>query len=69
MNALPWFLTSDTTGANSGRDFSSIKKTSLGDGQTESASLTYQELELQARAIACQLLELGATGERALLPD
>lgn len=41
--------------------------TFLGDGETESASLTYQELDLQARVMATQLLELGATGERALL--
>ena len=41
--------------------------TFLGDGQTESASLTYQELDLQARAMAGQLLNLGATGKRALL--
>lgn len=42
--------------------------TFLSDGETETASLTYGELEKQARAIAVQLQELGITnGERALL--
>ncbi|NER35047.1 MAG: fatty acyl-AMP ligase [Oscillatoria sp. SIO1A7] len=37
------------------------------DGETVKASLTYQELDRQARAIAAQLQNLGAAGERALL--
>ncbi|ACK70306.1 Beta-ketoacyl synthase [Gloeothece citriformis PCC 7424] len=41
--------------------------TFLGDGETESLSLTYQQLDQQARAIAVQLQSLNATGERALL--
>ncbi|WP_250121427.1 fatty acyl-AMP ligase [Chroococcidiopsis sp. CCMEE 29] len=41
--------------------------TFLPDGETEVASLTYQELDRQARAIAAQLQLLEATGSRALL--
>ena len=41
--------------------------TFLQDGETEAGSLTYQELELQARAIAAYLQSLVAIGERALL--
>ncbi len=41
--------------------------TFLPDGETESGSLTYQELDRQARAIAAQLQSLGATGSRALV--
>jgi acyl-CoA synthetase (AMP-forming)/AMP-acid ligase II len=41
--------------------------TFLPDGETEVASLTYQELDRQARAIAAQLQLLKATGSRALL--
>ncbi len=41
--------------------------TFLQDGETESDSLTYQELERKARAIAAQLQSLQATEERALL--
>ncbi|NMF64063.1 non-ribosomal peptide synthetase [Brasilonema octagenarum UFV-E1] len=42
--------------------------TFLQDGETESSSLTYQELDRQARAIAQELQLLGvAKGERALL--
>jgi acyl-CoA synthetase (AMP-forming)/AMP-acid ligase II len=41
--------------------------TFLRDGETESGSLSYQELDRQARAIAVSLQFLGATGERALL--
>ncbi|MEG4634367.1 LLM class flavin-dependent oxidoreductase [Microcoleus sp. AR_TQ3_B6] len=41
--------------------------TFLLDGETEESSLTYLELELQARAIATRLQDLGASGERALL--
>jgi len=41
--------------------------TFLLDGETEEVSLTYQELDLQARAIAALLQTLGASGERALL--
>ena len=41
--------------------------TFLQNGEAEGGSLTYQELEQQARAIAAQLQSLGATGERALL--
>ncbi|KOR38111.1 MULTISPECIES: fatty acyl-AMP ligase [Planktothricoides] len=39
----------------------------LGDGERESGSLTYQQLDTMARAIAAELQSLGATGERALL--
>ncbi|BAZ25547.1 AMP-dependent synthetase and ligase [Kalymmatonema gypsitolerans NIES-4073] len=41
--------------------------TFLQDGETASISLTYQELERQARAIAAYLQSLNATGERVLL--
>ena len=41
--------------------------TFLLDGETESASLTYQELDRYSRAIASQLQALGLSGERALL--
>ena len=41
--------------------------TFLQDGETESDSLTYQELDTWARAIAAKLQSLKATGERALL--
>lgn len=41
--------------------------TFLGDGETESSRLTYQELDKQARAIASQLQSLNLAGERALL--
>jgi acyl-CoA synthetase (AMP-forming)/AMP-acid ligase II len=41
--------------------------TFLLDGETEEISLTYRELDLQARAIATSLQNLGASGERALL--
>ncbi|MBW4417614.1 MAG: amino acid adenylation domain-containing protein [Myxacorys californica WJT36-NPBG1] len=39
----------------------------LGDGETESASLTYQELDRRSRAIAAQLQAFNLWGERALL--
>lgn len=41
--------------------------TFLQDGETASISLTYQELERQARAIAAYLQSLNATAERVLL--
>ncbi len=41
--------------------------TFLQDGETEAGSLTYQELDLQARAIAAYLQSINATGERVLL--
>ena len=41
--------------------------TFLRDGETEEINLTYLELDLQARAIATSLQNLGAKGERALL--
>ncbi|MBK1987682.1 fatty acyl-AMP ligase [Sphaerospermopsis aphanizomenoides BCCUSP55] len=41
--------------------------TFLRDGETEEVSLTYQELDQKAQAIACHLQSLGAEGERALL--
>ncbi len=41
--------------------------TFLADGETESGSCTYQELDLQARAIAVQLLTKVQPGDRALL--
>ena len=39
----------------------------LKNGENESASLTYQELDSRARAIAARLQQLEATNERALL--
>ncbi|AFZ56827.1 type I polyketide synthase [Anabaena cylindrica FACHB-243] len=39
----------------------------LQDGEIETASLTYQELDTQVRAIAAHLQSIGASGERALL--
>lgn len=39
----------------------------LQDGEIESASLTYQELDIQARAIAAYLQSQNAEGQRALL--
>ncbi len=39
----------------------------LQDGETESGSLTYSELDNRARAIALELQSLQATGERGLL--
>ncbi len=41
--------------------------TFLQDKETESDTLTYQELDLKARAIAASLQSLGASGKRALL--
>ncbi|WP_019505670.1 fatty acyl-AMP ligase [Pleurocapsa sp. PCC 7319] len=41
--------------------------TFLADGENESGSCTYQELDLQARAIAVQLLTKVKPGDRALL--
>ncbi|MGB3654131.1 MAG: AMP-binding protein, partial [Rivularia sp. (in: cyanobacteria)] len=41
--------------------------TFLFDGETEQATLTYQELDRLARRIATQLQARGLTGERALL--
>ncbi|MCZ6635980.1 MAG: AMP-binding protein [bacterium] len=41
--------------------------TFLGKGETETASLTYAELDRQARAIATSLQQLGAKDQRALL--
>ncbi len=41
--------------------------TFLLNGETEETTLTYLELDLQARAIATSLQNLGASGERALL--
>ncbi|MEY4517927.1 MAG: hypothetical protein RLZZ499_526, partial [Cyanobacteriota bacterium] len=41
--------------------------TFLADGEHESASCTYQQLDLQARAIAVQLLTKVKPGDRALL--
>jgi acyl-CoA synthetase (AMP-forming)/AMP-acid ligase II len=41
--------------------------TFLENGETESASLTYQQLQLQARAIAARLQQVVAPGDRALL--
>ncbi|HEY9301542.1 MAG TPA: AMP-binding protein, partial [Phormidium sp.] len=41
--------------------------TFLLDGETEEISITYRELDLQARAIATSLQNLGVSGERALL--
>ncbi|MFN6571677.1 SDR family oxidoreductase [Dendronalium sp. ChiSLP03b] len=39
----------------------------LQDGEIETASLTYRELDRQVRAIAAHLQSIGASGERALL--
>ncbi|MCP2728621.1 fatty acyl-AMP ligase [Limnofasciculus baicalensis] len=44
-----------------------IAYTFLKNGETEEVSLSYQQLDLEARAIASHLQSLGATGERALL--
>ncbi len=41
--------------------------TFLLDGEAEESSITYRELDLQARAIATRLQDLGASEERALL--
>ena len=41
--------------------------TFLADGETESGSLTYHELDQQARAIAAQLQTLTSPGDRALV--
>jgi non-ribosomal peptide synthetase component F/aryl carrier-like protein len=41
--------------------------TFLVNGEMEGVRLSYGELDQQARAIACQLQRLGATGERVLL--
>ncbi|EAZ89252.1 fatty acyl-AMP ligase [Crocosphaera chwakensis] len=41
--------------------------TFLKDGETESISLTYEELDLEAKNIATKMLLLGVSGERALL--
>ncbi|MBD2166644.1 amino acid adenylation domain-containing protein [Calothrix membranacea FACHB-236] len=41
--------------------------TFLQDGETQAATLTYQDLDRQSRAIASQLQTLGLSGERALL--
>ncbi len=41
--------------------------TFLPDGETQAATLTYQELDRRSRAIASQLQALGLSGERALL--
>ncbi len=41
--------------------------TFLADGENEQQTLTYQDLDRQARAIAALLLDLKASGERALL--
>ena len=41
--------------------------TFLADGENESGSITYQELDLQAKAIAVQLLTKVKPGDRALL--
>ncbi|MCT7952156.1 amino acid adenylation domain-containing protein [Ancylothrix sp. C2] len=43
------------------------KYTFLADGETETASLTYRELDKLARAHAARLQALGMSGERALL--
>src|SRR5437016_4132807 len=39
----------------------------LEDGESRECHLTYEEVDLRARAIAAYLLEHGAAGERALL--
>jgi amino acid adenylation domain-containing protein len=41
--------------------------TFLQDGETQTVTLTYQELDRHSRAIASQLQALGLTGERAVL--
>lgn len=46
---------------------SKVAFTFLEDGEIEKASLTYEELDRQARAIAVQLQSLGVAGSRALL--
>ncbi len=44
-----------------------VAYTFLQDGETESAQLSYKELDQQARAIAVQLQSMNAAGSRALL--
>nr|VFJ52093.1 MAG: Acyl-CoA synthetase (AMP-forming)/AMP-acid ligase II [Candidatus Kentron sp. FW] len=44
-----------------------ITYTFLKDGEVEEASLTYGQLDLQARAIAARLQEIATPGDRALL--
>ncbi|WP_017654183.1 type I polyketide synthase [Fortiea contorta] len=44
-----------------------IAYTFLVDGETESVSITYQELDQKARSLAMQLLQHGVPGSRALL--
>lgn len=41
--------------------------TFLSDGETEKATVTYEELDKRSRRLAAQLQALGLTGERALL--
>ncbi len=43
------------------------KYTFLSDGETETASLTYRELDKMARVHAARLQGMGVSGERALL--
>lgn len=40
--------------------------TFLVDGEIETAKLTYAELDRRVRAIAVQLIDIGASGKRAL---
>jgi acyl-CoA synthetase (AMP-forming)/AMP-acid ligase II len=44
-----------------------VSHTFLQEGKTETGSLTYQQLDQQARAIAVQIQNLTAKGERAIL--
>ncbi len=46
---------------------SKVAFTFLEDGEIKKASLTYEELDRQARALAVQLQSLGVAGSRALL--
>ncbi|MBE9034041.1 non-ribosomal peptide synthetase [aff. Roholtiella sp. LEGE 12411] len=51
----------------SSRQAKQLSYTFLGDGETQSDRLTYQELDRSSRAIASQLQSLDLSGERALL--
>lgn len=73
---LPTFLTPNFSGLSTIIDFldkraiyqpDRLAYTFLVDGETEEANITYQQLELRATAIASELLNRKANGERALL--
>ncbi|MBE9004879.1 amino acid adenylation domain-containing protein [Fortiea sp. LEGE XX443] len=51
----------------SSRQAKQLSYTFLGDGETESDRLTYEQLDQNSRVIASQLQSLGLSGDRALL--